>query len=98
MAYEKGEFFDAESKQPHMSHILWNVSRILDVHYLGNTHMKDGKDWYHQPLREELPTVPTLENFASIWGFTPGRFKKTNLQLLTISDDPKKSEKTSQER
>lgn len=75
MAYEQGEFFDKESKLPHMAHVLWNASRIIDVYYLGNTHTKDGKDWYHQPLRHDLPPVPTLENFESIWGFVPNKLK-----------------------
>ena len=75
MKYEQGEVFDKESHFHHMSHIIWNCARILDTYYLGNTHMKDGKDWYHQPLRHELPPVPTLENFEKIWGFVPSVLK-----------------------
>ena len=75
MAYERGEFFDPESKMSHMAHILWNVSRIIDLYYLGNTHGKDDKDLFAQSLQHELPPVPTLENFEAIWGFTPNRLK-----------------------
>jgi hypothetical protein len=76
MAYERGEFFDPESKMPHLAHVVWNLNRIMDVVYYGCTHGKDGKDLFHQPLRQELPPVPTLENFEAVWGIVPLALKQ----------------------
>jgi hypothetical protein len=59
LAYDMGEFFDKESGLPHLTHVNWNNARILDIYYYGMTHMKDGKDLFHQPLRHELPPIPT---------------------------------------
>ncbi len=67
----RGEECDKESKQHHAAHIIWNAARLLDLHYLGNTHMVDGKDLFQQPLKRPLPEVPTLENFESIYGIKP---------------------------
>ena len=58
MRYEQGEFLDPESGMPHTIHAVWNLNRINDVYYYGMTHMKDGKDLYHQPCRVPLPEVP----------------------------------------
>ena len=58
MNYEEGQWLDAESQQVHLAHAVWNLNRIMDLYYYGMTHMKDGKDLYHQPLRQELPAVP----------------------------------------
>jgi len=76
MKYEQGQFFDDESKMPHLTHIVWNLNRILDLYYHGLTHMKDGKDLYQQPLRVELPPVPTKDNFKELWGFEYQPHKK----------------------
>lgn len=76
MAYERGEFFDAESKLPHMAHAVWNLNRIMDLYYYGMNHMKDGKDLFHQPFRCELPPVPCEANFKEIWGFDYQPHKK----------------------
>jgi hypothetical protein len=70
-AIKRGEFFDPESKMPHASHIAWNSDRLVDLYYYGMTHMKDGKDLFQQPLRHELPPVPTEDNFEAVWGMTP---------------------------
>jgi hypothetical protein len=72
MALERGEWFDQESKLPHVGHLVWNANRMLDVYYYGLTHMQDGKDLFHQPLRHELPTIPTVENFKELYGIEPG--------------------------
>lgn len=72
LAYNRGEWLDPESKLPHLSHAVWNLNRIMDIYYLGLTHMKNGRDLFHQPLRHELPQIPTPENFESIYGFKPG--------------------------
>jgi hypothetical protein len=70
LAYERGEFFDSESKMPHLAHAVWNLNRIMDLYYYGKSHdPENGKDLYHQPLRNELPPTPTKDNFAEIWGF-----------------------------
>ena len=61
MAYEEGKWLDDESKQVHLSHAVWNLNRIIDLYYYGMSHMKDGKDLYHQPLRVPLPEVPKKE-------------------------------------
>ncbi len=58
MRYEEGEWLDEESKQVHLAHAVWNLNRIIDLYYYGASHMKDGKDLYHQPLRTPLPEVP----------------------------------------
>jgi hypothetical protein len=68
---ERGEWLDPESKQPHLAHVIWNVARLLDLHYFGMNHMKDGKDLFHQPYRHELPPVVTRKNFKEIFGFDP---------------------------
>ena len=75
MAYQEGEFFDKESKMPHLTHAVWNLNRINDVYFYGMTHGKDGKDLFHQPLRNELPPIPTSQNFKEIWGFEPKGFE-----------------------
>lgn len=72
-AYKKGEFFDPESKLPHMVHIVWNANRIVDFYYYGCNHGKDGKDLFHQPLLHELPPIPTKENFKEAFGFEPSK-------------------------
>ena len=76
MKYEQGEMFDGESKMPHLSHVVWNLNRIMDLYYHGLTHMKDGKDLFQQPLRHELPPIPTEKNFKEIWGFEYQAHKK----------------------
>ena len=76
MAYERGETFDSESKLPHLIHAVWNLNRVMDVYYYGMNHLKDGKDLYHQPLRQELPPVPSEKNFKEIWGFDYQPHKK----------------------
>lgn len=58
MKYEEGEWLDEESGQCHLGHLVWNLNRIIDLYYYGASHMKDGKDLYHQPLRTPLPEVP----------------------------------------
>jgi len=58
MAYEEGKWTDDESKQVHLAHAVWNLNRIMDLYYYGVTHGKDGKDLFHQPLREDLPEIP----------------------------------------
>lgn len=68
LAYTKGQFIDEESKQPHLSAVIWNTARLLDLHYYGMTHMKDGKDLFHQPYRHELPPIITKENYKEIFG------------------------------
>jgi hypothetical protein len=55
---DRGEWLDKESGMPHLAHAVWNLNRIMDFYYLGLTHMKDGKDLFHQPLQHELPEVP----------------------------------------
>lgn len=71
LAIDRGEFFDEESKQPHLAHVIWNAERLLDLHYYGLTHMKDGKDLFHQPYRYELPPIVTRANYKSIFGSEP---------------------------
>lgn len=78
MYLEKGEFFDKESKCPHLAHMIWNAGRILDFYYFGLNHMKDGKDLYHQPLQHELPPVPQLDTFYETYGVVPLRYKGTD--------------------
>jgi len=70
MAYRKGEWYDKESKLPHLTHAVWNMNRIMDFYYYGMSHMKDGKELYQQPnLKEdELPPIPTESNFFDVWG------------------------------
>lgn len=77
MLYERGEWVDEESKMPHLAHLVWNANRIMDVHYYGLNHGKDGKDLYHQPLVEKLPETPTLKNFESIYGRKPQDVQST---------------------
>ncbi len=56
--YLRGEWLDKESGMPHLAHMVWNINRIMDFYYWGQTHMKDGKDLFHQPFAEELPPIP----------------------------------------
>jgi hypothetical protein len=67
----RGEDMDPESLQHHAAHICWNANRLIDLHYYGMTHGKDGKDLYQQPYRTPMTPVPTEENFAEIWGMIP---------------------------
>lgn len=77
MKYEQGEFFDNESKMPHLAHVVWNINRIMDLYYHGRTHdPANGKDLFHQPLRHELPPIPCEANFKQIWGFEYQPHKK----------------------
>ena len=69
MAIRRGEMIDPETKCPHASHAVWNLNRINDVMYYGMNHLKDGKDLYQQPLKVDLPPVPTRENVKELWGF-----------------------------
>jgi len=78
MRYNLGEFFDKESKLPHLAHAVWNLNRIMDLFYYGVTHGKDGKDLFHQELRHPLPPIPCEANFKEIWGFEYQPHKKKN--------------------
>lgn len=80
MKYEMGEFFDNESKMPHLAHMVWNLNRIMDLYYYGLTHLKDGKDMFHQPFRTDLPPIPHEGNFEEVWGFPYQPHKKKNKQ------------------
>jgi len=85
MYYKRGEWLDSESKLPHLAHAVWNLNRIMDIYYLGLTHKKEGKDLFQQPLRRDLPQIPTPENFESIYGFKPGSKKEITKQILKFS-------------
>lgn len=87
LAIQRGEFFDPESKMPHAAHVVWNMNRIIDLHYLGLNHGKDGKDLYHQPLKTELPPVPTEKNFKEIWGFKPKGYQKPKEEDVARPDE-----------
>lgn len=76
MKYEQGEFYDEESKMPHLAHAVWNLNRIMDLFYYGVSHNKDGKDLFHQKPRNQLPLIPCEANFKDIWGFEYQSHKK----------------------
>jgi hypothetical protein len=92
MAYRKGEWYDKESKLPHLTHAVWNMNRIMDFYYYGMNHMKDGKELYQQPnLKEdELPPIPTEENFFEVWGmktFKQKEEEKNQPPLLEFDEE-----------
>jgi hypothetical protein len=42
----------------------------MDLYYYGRQHdPENGKDLFHQKLRQELPPIPCEKNFKEIWGF-----------------------------
>lgn len=76
-AIRRGEEFDPESKMPHAAHAVWNLNRMIDISFYGHAaHGKDGKDLYHQPLKQPLPEIPTLDNFERLYGITPQLLKE----------------------